>query len=178
MVPRSDRRRAARRWEPSVHATASAEGGVDAREGFPDTLPLQETTTIWFLEVMVTQTGLLLLLLFLKKATNDTKETATTRDTRRAEDRHFKPHTQMEKKNDTSSRTSTDGTAHLGAPDIPKVHPQTHAKSPAGGNATQHNTTTQEHVKLLWVTLQGNHREMIEKSRLGNPLTEKPHVSC
>lgn len=42
---------------------------------------------------------------------------------------------QME--NYTSSRTSTDGSAHLGAPDIPKVHPQTHTRAQGGKCKTQ-----------------------------------------
>lgn len=61
---------------------------------------------------------------------------------------------QME--NYTSSRTSTDGSAHLGAPDRhPESSPTDAHKSPGGGKCK--NTTTQVHVKLLWVTLLGNY---------------------
>lgn len=56
--------------------------------------------------------------------------------------------------NYTLSRTTTEGSAHLGASDILRVYPQTHAR--AQGEC---NTTTQVHVKLLWVMLLGNHWE-------------------
>lgn len=67
--------------------------------------------------------------------------------------------------NYTLSRTTTEGSAHLGASDILKGYPQTHAR--AQGECK---TTTERHVKLLWVMLFGNHWEKNKLEATVNPV--------
>lgn len=140
MVPRSDRGRAARRWEPSVHATASTEGRVDAREGCPYTLTATRDDYDLVLEVTVTQTGVFCFFVF--------KPQMTPR-------RRRQPETPEGRRQDTSNHTPN-GKLHIQShihrwglhtserqTDIPKVHPQTHTRARGwGGEMQKHNHTS------------------------------------